>query len=115
MGKIPVWKKKLKSIEELCYSMKRNAMIHDLDNPNQLQGIESSIEHLQEEMQQKVEEIEFEDETRCLFSLTKHRSPDVQYPSFSGLCNENFYKFQKEVEATFVANKVRREDKVKRC
>ena len=117
MLKIPEWKKKFKSIEDLCYSMKRTAKTHDLDDPNdpddKLKEIEEAMKILQNLMEKQIKEIEFQDESRCLYSCTKHRSATVQYPTFSGLSNEDFFKFQKEIEATFVANKVRREDKVK--
>ena len=118
MSKISEWKKQLKSIKDSFYSMKRNVKSKELDNPNDpddpLKTMEASIANLEDDMKIKVEDLQYEDKSRCLYSLVKSKSADIQYPIFTGSTNEDFFRFQQEMEEAFVSNKVRKEDRCKK-
>ena len=112
MQRIADWRKQLKSIKDSFYSMKKFVKTNDLNDS--LQSTESAIKHLEEEMKIKIEDLQYEDKDRCLYSLSRSKPADIQYPSFSGSLTEDFFRFQQEVENAFAANKVRKEDRCKK-
>ena len=58
--------------------------------------------------------IEFEDESRELYSGTTAATEKVSYPMFKGQDNECYQDFKIEIEKAFTKNKVTRSDKVKK-
>ena len=54
--------------------------------------------------------IEFEDESRCLFSLNKSKTANVAFPTFSGTTDEDYLKFEREMRDCIKRNRIRRED-----
>ena len=88
-GKIEGWQKRSKQLRDAVFSMKRSVLKFRLDD-TKLQAAKSAVNYMQSELENAVEVIEFEDETRCLYSLNKKSSAKVPYPTFSGKSEEDF-------------------------
>jgi len=58
--------------------------------------------------------IKFEDEERGLFSNNRSKTASVKLPSFAGLDDEDYSQFEKDIKKAFVANRVRKDDKIKK-
>ena len=115
MRNISTWKKQLQVIKDLFYSMVKVAKTNELDDPedpnDKLKASEDALESLQVKLARVIEDVEYEDNTRCLYSLVKSKPANVKYPSFSGRFDEDFYKFKKELTDAFEANQIRKEDR----
>ena len=113
MGKIEGWRKRAKQIQDALFAMKRNVQKHRLDD-DKLTSAECAVNYLKSEMETIIETIEFEDDQRCIFSLNKNSSSKVSYPqTFSGKPEEDFHKFQKEMNEALKTNRVKRSDQIK--
>ena len=113
MSKIRGWKKQMKAIQDTLYSLKRNVRVYNLDQ-ERLRGSEAAVENLRSEIQLIIENVEFEDESRCLFSLNESKIANVAFPTFSGTSDEDYLKFEREVRDCFKRNRVRREVQCKK-
>ena len=115
MRNISNWKKQFQVIKDLFYSMMRNAKTHEIDDPedpnDKLKASKDALDTLQEKLERVIEDVEYEDNVRCLYSLVKSKPANVKYPSFSGRFDEDFYKFQQEITDAFEANQIRKEDR----
>ena len=67
---------------------------------------------MENELYTAIEDIEYEDNIRGLFSLSTTRAADVQFPVFQGANDEDFLKFQKEFLHVLKINRIRNENKV---
>ena len=63
-------------------------------------------------MNTAVEQLKFEDDKRCLYSLSKSKTASVKLPIFNGDGHEDFSKFRKEMEKGMKINRIRRYDQV---
>ena len=111
MQKIDQWKKKLKFLKDKVRDIKKNTVVYDLDNAKLLRS-ESAVASLEAEIEIAVEQLEHEDSERCLYSLNKSRTAAIKYPQFSGLQDEDYVKFEKEIRNCFRVNRVRLDDQV---
>ena len=111
MSKTDGWKKQMRVIKDTLVSVKRNVRCHELDE-DQLVAAEGAVHTLQSEVDLAIENCEYEDETRCLYSLNEDRVSLVKYPKFGGGYNEDFLKFQREMMDCFKKNRVSRDDQV---
>ena len=112
MKKCEPWKKQFKSIRETFFDIKKNVMSHNLDD-SRMRATEAAVETLGSELTLVTENIQFEDDSRCLFSLSGARGADVKYPTFGGGVDEDYFKFEKEMIDCFKKNHVLRDDQVK--
>ena len=112
MHKIEGWQKRAKLIQDSVFKMKRNILKFKLDD-SKLRAAENAVNYMQSELENIIEVIQFEDDTRCLYSLNKERSAKVAYPSFSGKLEEDFDKFKKDMNAALKTNQIKRSDQVK--
>ena len=111
--KIDKWKERLSKIKERGWAIKRNVKKHDLDE-TQLTASMALIVTLESEMSMAIDGIMFEDGTRGIVTLSKSKSANVVLPTFSGKPEEDFSKFQREMLKGFKANRIKREDQVKK-
>ena len=109
MSKIESWKKQMKSIQNILYSLKKNVRCNNLDE-NRLRESIGAVVNLKSEFQLIIENIEFEDESRCLFSLNESKTANIAFPTFSGSSDEDYLKFEREMRDCFNRNRIRRED-----
>ena len=93
------------------YSLRSNVHINDLDD-EQLLAAEAAVKVMGTELDLAIENIEYEDTTRCLFSQAKSKASDIKFPSFQGLEGEDFLKFQKEFLDALKCNRIRKESQV---
>ena len=98
IGKIPVWRKQVLEISNIFFSMKKTAKMHDLDNPEDpgdiLESSKDATELLKERLDEVLEMLLFEDESRCLYAQIKSKPANVSYPTFSGSMMEDFSKMK---------------------
>ena len=59
-----------------------------------------------------MEEITYEDESRCLFSINKTKTASVKLPTFGGEADEDFSKFEKEMKKGLITNRIKRADQI---
>ena len=111
MPKIESWKKRIDKLNESLDNMKKNILSYDLDN-DQLVSSEAAVRSLEAEMDICVENIEFEDESRGLYSLSKGKPAEVKYPQYGGGKDEDFNQFEKDLRKAFKKNQVATEDQV---
>ena len=111
MPKIVGWKKQMKKLRESLLLMKKNILSFDLDD-EKLVSSEAAVNSLEAEVEICVENIEFEDETRGLYSLAKGKPGEAKYPQFAGGKEEDFIQFEKDLLAAFKKNRLAREDQV---
>ena len=109
------WKKRMRQLWEVFYKMKTAVRSHDLDEET-LQNAERAVKVLEAEVENAIENLLHEDEVRCLYSQSKRKTADRKYPKFSGADEkqEDFQKFEKDVKEVFKANRVARDDQVKK-
>ena len=113
MGKLESWRKRMKEIRETLYSLRRNIQMHGLDE-TKLRTSTGAVDVLQTLLDSCIEDIQFENEERCLYSLNKSRSGDVKMPRFGANLDEDFLKFEKELKDAFHSNHVRRDLQVRK-
>ena len=113
MKSIPGWRKRVKGMWDLVYSMEKNTEMFDLDTTEHVNA-ERDLTRLESEMENVIEEIEFQDETRGLYSLSTRKADDAPYPTFSGLNTEDLDKFKKEFFEACRDNRVTREKQAKK-
>merc|ERR1711949_3077 len=109
------WKKRMRQLWEIFYKVKTAVRAHDLDDET-LQNAERAVKVLEAEVENAIENLLHEDEVRCLYSQSKRKTADRKYPKFSGADEkqEDFEKFEKDVREVFKANRVARDDQVKK-
>ena len=113
MKSIPGWRKRVKGTWDLVYSMEKNTEMFDLDPAEHLNA-EKDLTRLESEMENVIEEIEFQDEARGLYSLSTRKADDAPYPTFSGLDTEDLDKFKKDFFEACRDNRVTREKQAKK-
>ena len=106
------WKKRFREIQNQLFSIKKLVRAHGLDE-DLLQGAETAVDELGDDLEKKIADAEYEDHTRCLYSLSTVDSAKVPYPSFSDGVHEDFPKFECEMKDCMKTNKVLRDDQVK--
>ena len=111
MPRIEDWKKRMKQLRESLLTMKKNILSFDLDD-EKLVLSEAAVNSLEAEVEVCVENIEFEDETRGLYSLAKGKPGEAKYPQFAGGKEEDYIQFEKDLLAAFKKNRLAREDQV---
>ena len=111
MPKIEDWKMRINQLHESILTMKKNILSYDLDD-DKLVSSEASVRSLEDELDICVQNIEWEDESRGLYSLTKGKSAEVKYPQFGGDKGEDFVKFENDLRKAFKKNQVATEDQV---
>ena len=111
MSKLDGWRKQKRVIKDTLVSVKRNVRCHQLDEI-QLTAAEGAVHDLESEVDLAIENCEYEDEVRCLYSLNEEKGPKVKYPSFRGKDGEDFLKFQREMKECFTKNRVSRDEQV---
>ena len=105
MTKIEAWTAQIKYLNERIWEMKKSVEIFDLDR-TQLAMCEVAVDTVVDEATLTIENIQHEDDTRCLFSLSKSKKADIKYPDFGGKPDEDFTKFAKEFKAALLGNRV---------
>ena len=77
--------------------MKRNILTYDLPADDLLVA-ESKVKCLSSELDICIDDLQFEDETRCLYSLSRANLAGVRYPTFSGSPDEDYVKFKNDLQ-----------------
>ena len=65
-------------------------------------------------MQGVIEDVEWEDQSRELYSLVKSKPSNVSYPQFGGKDDEDFFKFEEELKKAFKKNQVQQGEQAKK-
>ena len=94
MGKIEEWRKRFLKMNEKVKAIERNTKIFDLDE-TKMKSSQALFRAVECQMETAVENIKFENDARCLYSLSKSKTASVKLPSFSGEQEEDFCKFKK--------------------
>ena len=97
MNQVADWKEKLDKIKESYFIMKRNILTYDLPADDLLVA-ESKVKCLSSELDICIDDLQFEDETRCLYSLSRANLAGVRYPTFSGSPDEDYVKFKNDLQ-----------------
>ena len=97
MNQVADWKEKLDKIKESYFIMKRNILTYDLPADDLLVA-ESKVKCLSSELDIFIDDLQFEDETRCLYSLSRANLAGVRYPTFSGSPDEDYVKFKNDLQ-----------------
>ena len=113
MNKIESWKKRFDKIQEKGWAMQRNDIKYDLKSTRVVSSM-ALIRTLKAELAIVIDNIKFEDESRCLYSLCKAATASVKFPTFSGSAKEDFVKFKQEFEKCLKSNKVQKDDQIKK-
>ena len=109
MAKIDTWTRRMVKIREKVEAIERNTKIYDLDDTKMKSSL--SVKKLLDcQLDTAIENLKFEDERRCLYSLNKSKTASVKLPTFSGDPEEDFCKFKKEISKAFKTNKVKKDD-----
>ena len=111
LGQIDEWNKKLKRVKDKAYTIKRNSLCFNLNDPR-VSNSENAVDKLEQELTDAIGKLLAEDSKRCLYSLSKSKTASVKLPIFTGECSEDFSKFKKEVEKGMVTNRVKKDDQV---
>ena len=111
MNQIEEWKERMRGIQNLLYNLKKTVKIHDLEEDG-LKRSEDAVEVLEADLKAVIDDLEYEDKHRCLYSLSKAKPGGVKFPSFGGSDEESFTKFKKEMMYAFKANKTPRSEQV---
>ena len=106
------WKKRFRSIQENLWNAKKVIHGNNLDT-SELQLQEAAVTTLEAELEMAVNDIELEDNNRGLYSVSKSKTANVKYPTFSGNKDEDYLRFEKEVREAFVSNRVKTADQAK--
>ena len=113
MSKIEDWNKRMTDIEELLFTMKRNVLAHSL-NDDKLSAASTAVESIRAELTDVTDNVRFEDEARCLYSMSRSKTAEVKLPTFGGQTDEDYLKFETEVKEAMRTNKVIRKDQIKK-
>ena len=105
MTKVEAWEKQVKYLKERVWDMKRSVEIYNLDRALLVRS-EAAVNTLEAEAALAIDNIQHEDDTRCLFSLSKSKTADIKYPDYGGKPDEDFTKFCKEFRAALLGNRV---------
>ena len=97
MNQVADWKERLNKIKESYFVMKRNILTYDLPADDLLVA-ESKVKCLSSELDICIDDLQFEDETRCLYSLSRANLAGVRYPTFSGSPDEDYVKFKNDLQ-----------------
>ena len=111
MNKIEDWKRRFERLQDKRWSIQRKTMSFQLDD-RKMNAATFFMNTLGSELDIAVEEIRYEDETRCLFSINKTKTASVKLPTFGGEAGEDFSKFEKEMKKGLITNRVKRADQV---
>ena len=111
MTQISSWERTFKQVQESLWTVKKNVKCYNLDD-SVLNNSEAAVNTIEAELRFAIEQIQFEDETRCLYSLIESKSADINYPTFGGSMEEDYMKFQHEMKNALKVNKIRLEDQV---
>ena len=111
MPKVQDWRKRMKLLRESLLFMKKNIRSYDLDDDKWVLS-EAAVNSLEAELEICVENLEFEDSSRCLYSLAKGKPGEVKYPQFGGGKEEDYIQFEKDLRAAFRTNRLAREDQI---
>ena len=95
MNNIEGWKKRFDKIQDKCWAIQRNDKVYDLKSLRVTSSI-AMLNSLKVELRIVIDNIKFENERRCLYSLWKSATANVKLPTFSGKPEEDFFKFKKE-------------------
>lgn len=106
------WKKRFRSIQENLLNAKKVVHGNSLDS-SALAAQEAAVTTLEAELEMAVNDIELEDNNRGLYSLSKSKTANVKYPTFSGNKDEDYLRWEKEVREAFVSNRVKTADQAK--
>ena len=114
--KLDVWQAKLdniisryREVEDILSS--QDVRVRDIYEASEAGRKVKDVEVLFDEVRYK---IEFEDESRELYSGTTATTEKVSYPVFEGRDDECYPDFKLEIEKAFTKNKVAKSDKVKK-
>ena len=110
---IKEWRKRFRWLEDRVYTMKKNVRLYNLAD-TELDSSIKKVESIKVEMERAIGGIKEEDEVRGLFTFSQSKASDLKLPKFGGKPHENFAKFKTEMLRAFKANKIRREDQVKK-
>ena len=113
MHKIPDVGKRLSTLWSSFFSMKKTVLTHQLDE-TVMRAIEGSLKILETEVNQFIEDVEFEDHQRCLYSTAKTKIVEVKFPTFAAKPDEDYRKFQKQFEEALKSNRIPKEDQCKK-
>ena len=113
MKSIELWKKKYDKLLEMSRSIAKKTSSYCLDDAKSRTAT-AFINTLGAEFELSLTDIKHEDKVRCLFSLNKSSTSTIKYPTFSGLDEEDYSLFEKEMLRCFRINRCRREDQVKK-
>ena len=113
MRKLDGWKKTFKKIKDQSREAKELTDLHDLD-PSNSNKVREHIDETKAVLDVALDAIEHEDGAsgRCLFTNDSTRPANVKFPKYSGDPNDDFTKFQKEMQKAFLQNRVTRSDQV---
>ena len=70
---------------------------YDLDE-NRLRESVEAVVNLKSELQLIIENVEFEDKSRCLFSLNESKTDQVKFPTFRGSEDKITLSLRKKLE-----------------
>ena len=113
MSRIPEWNKMFNKAMEHFYNMKKNVAAFDLDQEI-LVSSESAINTIEVKLEQVIDDIQFEDTDRQLFSQVRSKPANIAYPVFSGKDDEDFVKFEKDLRDAFKRNRDQKADQAKK-
>ena len=65
-----------KSIQDTFYNIKRVSLSNYLDS-SQFAASEAAVKNIETELEMIIQDVEYEDENRALYSLSKSKSADV--------------------------------------
>ena len=111
MSSVTPWKNQLKELHNQMWEMRRKVECRDLDTDT-LGECGAKVDTITTEVERAITVIKREDDARCLYSLVRSKTADVEYPMFSGTFGEDYKKFEDEMQRSFIMNRVRRDNKV---
>ena len=114
MKSIPQWLSQMKEHQKLFREAKdiinqQNMALEDIPD---LQEAKRRLNETSFQLNEVKSAIEFQEETRELYTNKTATTEKISYPSFEGKDDESFHDFKNKVEKCFKQNRVRREDKV---
>ena len=113
MGKLDSWRKRLKSIKDGFYSVKKIVLSNGIDEQI-YSNTETAANMLESLVSAAIEQIIYEDTSRELYCLAKSKSSNVKIPSFGGNPEEDYHKWEKELKEAFKSNMIPRSDQMKK-
>ena len=89
MNKVDDWKRKMEKLREKSYAIQRNTMSFNLDQ-SMMRSSKALVNTLSSELEIVVDNIQFEDGKRCLYSQNRSKVAAVKFPTFGGDTDEDF-------------------------